>query len=207
MLIVDLHGGYVSVQRARSWRPASRWISICRRASRCRRIFPGARIWPRASRRSGLLRTNQGVMMIAAAPVLDGSGGGAALGMVLMGRLLTPEQVQMIGAQAQASLAMLPDHRRTARPDRRDRRGDPGLQALRGYLRQAADELARRGSAQDHRTRPWRRHLCLAVSDRRRGHGACCCWSPRSIASCCGPWRASPGMRSRSARARIWRRA
>jgi signal transduction histidine kinase len=48
-------------------------------------------------------------MMIAAAPVLDGSGGGQALGMVLMGRLLTPAQVQMIGAQAQASLSMSMD--------------------------------------------------------------------------------------------------
>ncbi len=58
----------------------------------------------------GLLRTNKGVMMIAAAPVLDGSGGGQHLGMVIMGRLLTPLQVQQIGAQAQASLAMLQDH-------------------------------------------------------------------------------------------------
>ena len=49
-------------------------------------------------------------MMIAAAPVLDGSGSGQHMGMVLMGRLLTPAQVQMIGAQAQASLAMLPDY-------------------------------------------------------------------------------------------------
>ncbi len=57
----------------------------------------------------GLLRTNRGVMMIAAAPVLDGSGGGKPLGMVLMGRLLTPAQVQLIGAQAQANLAMSRD--------------------------------------------------------------------------------------------------
>src|SRR5216683_2771992 len=49
-------------------------------------------------------------MMIAAAPVLNGSGGGTPLGMVIMGRLLTPAQVQMIGAKAQASLAMLQDH-------------------------------------------------------------------------------------------------
>jgi signal transduction histidine kinase len=57
----------------------------------------------------GLLRTNRGVMMIAAAPVLDGSGGGQPLGMVVMGRLLTPLQVQMIGAQAQAGLTLLLD--------------------------------------------------------------------------------------------------
>src|SRR5664279_912114 len=55
----------------------------------------------------GLVRTNRGVMMIAAAPILDGSGGGRPLGMVIMGKLLTPLQVRLIGAQAQASLAML----------------------------------------------------------------------------------------------------
>jgi sensor domain CHASE-containing protein len=49
-------------------------------------------------------------MMIAGAPVLDGSGGGRPQGMVIMGRLLGPAQVQMIGAQAQVSLAMLPNH-------------------------------------------------------------------------------------------------
>jgi sensor domain CHASE-containing protein len=52
----------------------------------------------------GLLRTNLGVMMIATSPVLDGSGGGRSLGTVLMGRLLTPEQVAAIGTQAQAKL-------------------------------------------------------------------------------------------------------
>jgi two-component system, NtrC family, sensor kinase len=57
----------------------------------------------------GLLPTNKGVMMIAAAPVLNGSGSGQPLGMVIMGRLLTPAQVQKIGAQAQASLTMLQD--------------------------------------------------------------------------------------------------
>jgi sensor domain CHASE-containing protein len=62
---------------------------------------------------SGLLRTNLGVMMLAAAPVLDGSGRGRPLGMVLMGRLLTPAQVQLLGAQAQARL-MLVDHATSA---------------------------------------------------------------------------------------------
>jgi len=59
----------------------------------------------------GLLRTNRGVMMIVAAPVLNGSGSGQPRGMVIMGRLLTPVQVQMIGAQAQASLTLLQDRR------------------------------------------------------------------------------------------------
>jgi two-component system, NtrC family, sensor kinase len=54
----------------------------------------------------GLVQTNHGVMMIAAAPILDGSGSGQPMGMVIMGQLLTPEQVRMLGARAQASLSM-----------------------------------------------------------------------------------------------------
>jgi two-component system, NtrC family, sensor kinase len=57
----------------------------------------------------GLLRTSRGVMMIAAAPVLDGSGGGQPLGLVIMGQLLTPRQVAVLGARAQAALSVLQD--------------------------------------------------------------------------------------------------
>jgi sensor domain CHASE-containing protein/anti-sigma regulatory factor (Ser/Thr protein kinase) len=57
----------------------------------------------------GMVKTNQGVMMVAAAPVLDGSAGGRSLGMVIMGRLLSQQQVQMIGAVAQANLSMMSD--------------------------------------------------------------------------------------------------
>jgi sensor domain CHASE-containing protein len=55
----------------------------------------------------GLIQTNQGVMMIVASPVLNGSGGGRAMGTVILGRLLTPAQVRSLGAQAQTSLSML----------------------------------------------------------------------------------------------------
>jgi len=55
----------------------------------------------------GLLRTNLGIMMVATSPVLDGSGAGASLGTVLMGRLLTPAQVKAIGVQAQADLSLV----------------------------------------------------------------------------------------------------
>jgi sensor domain CHASE-containing protein/HAMP domain-containing protein len=54
----------------------------------------------------GLIRTNRGLMMIAAAPVLDGSGGGAHLGMVIMGQLMTPAHVRALAARAQADLAI-----------------------------------------------------------------------------------------------------
>jgi signal transduction histidine kinase len=47
-------------------------------------------------------------MMIAAAPILDGSGGGMHMGMVIMGQLLTPQQVRALGARAQAALSLEP---------------------------------------------------------------------------------------------------
>jgi two-component system NtrC family sensor kinase len=78
-------------------------------------------VWPalpadfpwRANLRSGkaaqgLLRTNRGILMLAAAPVLDGNGEGPTRGMVIMGRLLTPAEVRGIGVEAQADLTMLP---------------------------------------------------------------------------------------------------
>ena len=60
-----------------------------------------------------------------------------------MGRLLTPAQVRMIGAQAQASLAMLPDH--LLRRQQEIAETDTSTQvfkAFHGYLRQAAHELS-----------------------------------------------------------------
>jgi sensor domain CHASE-containing protein len=57
---------------------------------------------------TGFLQTNRGIMMIAASPVLDGSGGGPQRGMVLLGRLLSVAEIKRIGAQAQAQLSMAP---------------------------------------------------------------------------------------------------
>ncbi len=62
----------------------------------------------------GLLRTNKGILLLAAAPILDGNGGGPARGMVLMGRLLGTAAVQGIADQAQADLTMLPPRTDTA---------------------------------------------------------------------------------------------
>ncbi len=69
--------------------------------------FPWRRQLGAGTRSKGLLLTNRGIMMLASAPVLDGSGRGPALGMVIMGTLLTPAQVARISAQAQATLVML----------------------------------------------------------------------------------------------------
>ena len=55
-----------------------------------------------------LLRTTRGILLIAAAPVLDGHGNGPSRGMVVIGRLLSPAVVKSLGAQAQVALALLP---------------------------------------------------------------------------------------------------
>ncbi|HEY1314264.1 MAG TPA: CHASE4 domain-containing protein [Steroidobacteraceae bacterium] len=108
ILIVDLDGRYVlsSARSLESGEPID--LNLAARTA-LPLDFPWRRNLLDGKPARGLVRTNHGVMMIAAAPVLDGSGGGQPLGMVLMGRLLTPAQVQMIGAQAQARLTMLRD--------------------------------------------------------------------------------------------------
>ena len=55
----------------------------------------------------GLIHTDHGVLMLAAAPVLDGFGRGPTRGMVLMGRLLNDTALAGIAEQAQANLTML----------------------------------------------------------------------------------------------------
>jgi sensor domain CHASE-containing protein len=70
--------------------------------------FPWRRDLTSGRSMRGLVRTDQGVMMLAAAPILDGSGKGQSLGLAILGRLLTPAQLQEIATQAQATLAMQP---------------------------------------------------------------------------------------------------
>ena len=108
LLIVDLHGDFVS-SSARYFDGGEPLLLDFTAGKSLPADFPWRKNLHDGRPARGLLRTNRGVMMIAAAPVLDGSGGGTALGMVLMGRLLTPVQVRSIGAQAQARLTMLPD--------------------------------------------------------------------------------------------------
>jgi signal transduction histidine kinase/CheY-like chemotaxis protein len=54
----------------------------------------------------GLLRTSAGPLLASLSPILDGSDSGPHKGMVLMGRLLTPEVVEKIGKAAHASFTM-----------------------------------------------------------------------------------------------------
>jgi signal transduction histidine kinase len=71
--------------------------------------FPWRSVLREGESAHGLLRTNQGVLMIAGAPVLDGFGHGPSRGMVIIGRLLSKDEVQRIGARAQANLAVEPE--------------------------------------------------------------------------------------------------
>jgi two-component system NtrC family sensor kinase len=73
--------------------------------------FPWRRNFATGEPARGLIQTNLGVMMLAAAPVFDGSGGGQAAGMVIMGRLLKLPQVKLLGAQAQVAVSMVHDSR------------------------------------------------------------------------------------------------
>jgi signal transduction histidine kinase len=52
----------------------------------------------------GLVKTNLGVMMIAGSPILNGTGRGRPLGMVIMGRLLTPARLHDLGSRTQSNL-------------------------------------------------------------------------------------------------------
>jgi two-component system, NtrC family, sensor kinase len=57
---------------------------------------------------SGLLRTDRGVMIAVLAPILNGLEPGPHRGMVLVGRLLTDEELRHIGDQAQVRIVRAP---------------------------------------------------------------------------------------------------
>jgi sensor domain CHASE-containing protein len=71
--------------------------------------LPGNHPWSTAvsdgTATSGVLTTNQGALLAVLAPVLDGQGQGPHRGMVLLGRLLTDEELSRIGEQAQVKLS------------------------------------------------------------------------------------------------------
>jgi two-component system, NtrC family, sensor kinase len=52
----------------------------------------------------GLVKTNLGVMMIAGAPILNGTGSGRPTGMTIVGRLLTPDRLRDLGSRTQSNL-------------------------------------------------------------------------------------------------------
>ncbi len=105
LLIVDLQGKVVA-SKSQELSGASLDLDVAHWGALPENL-PWRRNLATGTPAKGLIQTNRGVMMIAAAPVLDGSGGGRALGMVIMGRLLTPQQIRELGAQAQATLSMM----------------------------------------------------------------------------------------------------
>jgi two-component system, NtrC family, sensor kinase len=77
-----------------------------------RAMLPADLPW-RANLRSespaqGLLRTSGGVLLLAAAPVLDGNEHGPSRGMVILGRLLSGAVLRDLAAHAQTQLIMAP---------------------------------------------------------------------------------------------------
>ncbi len=107
LLIVDLDGRLV-LSSARDLDSGSPLKLGAMAETELPRDFPWLRNLKSGTPAKGLIRTDAGIMMIASAPILDGSGRGAPRGMVIMGRLLTPVEVGSIGAQAQAMLTMTP---------------------------------------------------------------------------------------------------
>ncbi|HEY5101519.1 MAG TPA: CHASE4 domain-containing protein [Steroidobacteraceae bacterium] len=110
MLIVDLEGNYVlaSTLDLTSDQPLD--LDLVSRQS-----LPADFPW-RPNLRSGrpakgFVQTNRGILMLAAAPVLDGTGRGVVRGMVMMGRLLSAAEVKRIGSQAQAAISIAAQHR------------------------------------------------------------------------------------------------
>jgi sensor domain CHASE-containing protein len=106
LLIVDLDGRFVQANELdlKSDHPLRLDLAA-------RRALPADFPWRMHLREGapvhGLLRTNRGILMLAASPILDGNGNGPTHGMVMLGRLLTPAAVRSIGAQAQSELTML----------------------------------------------------------------------------------------------------
>ena len=72
--------------------------------------FPWTENLRDATPRHSLIATNHGVLLAAVAPILDGYGHGPSRGLVVMGRLLTPAEVRMIGAKAQTSVTLTAMH-------------------------------------------------------------------------------------------------
>lgn len=107
MLIVDPDGNFVHARELDLKSDQSLGLDLV-----ARKGLPSDFPW-RANLRTGtaakgFVQTNRGILMMAASPVLDGTGRGAARGMVMMGRLLSPAEIRRIGAQAQSELSMSP---------------------------------------------------------------------------------------------------
>jgi two-component system NtrC family sensor kinase len=105
MLIVDLDGNFVLASELDLKSDRTLGLDLV-----ARKALPLDFPW-RANLRAGIaakgfVQTNRGILMMAASPVLDGTGRGVARGMVMLGRLLSPAEIGRIGSQAQSALSM-----------------------------------------------------------------------------------------------------
>jgi len=108
LLLVDMRGKYV-FSVARDWATGAPLALELAARTGLPDDFPWRAALAAGRPVRGLVRTSQGVMMLAGAPIFNGSAHGVPRGMTIMGRLLTPEQLQAIGTEAQAVVTMLPD--------------------------------------------------------------------------------------------------
>jgi signal transduction histidine kinase/DNA-binding response OmpR family regulator len=108
ILIVDLRGEYVLSKAfdPDSHQPLDLQLLA---AKQLPADFPWRQNLREGRTAHGLLQTNLGILMVAAAPVLDGSEGGPTRGMVILGRLLSTAEIEQIGAQSHVTLATSPD--------------------------------------------------------------------------------------------------
>jgi sensor domain CHASE-containing protein len=107
LLLVDMQGRYV-FSVARDWATGEPLeIELAARPG-LPADFPWRAALAAGRPVCGLVRTSHGIMMLAGAPIFDGSAHGTPRGMTIMGRLLTREQLQAIGTEAQANVTMLP---------------------------------------------------------------------------------------------------
>jgi len=109
LLIVDLDGNYVLTSELdlKSDRPLDLDL-VARKALPA--DFPWRANLHAGRSAKGFVQTNRGILMMAASPVLDGTGSGTVRGMVMMGKLLTAGEIKRIGSQAQANLSMIAQH-------------------------------------------------------------------------------------------------
>jgi sensor domain CHASE-containing protein len=108
MLIVD-RSGRVVVSSADHVRTGLELEGVVQTDDALREDFPWRRLLGTRQTARGLLRTNLGVLMIAGAPILNGSGGGEPRGMVIMGRLLTPAKLRLMESQTETQIDLIAD--------------------------------------------------------------------------------------------------
>ncbi len=106
LLFIDLAGNILASNTIEL--PSGKSLNLeLTRQRRLAEDFPWRTNLREARPTQGLLQTEHGILMVAAAPVLDGYARGPSRGMVMIGRLLSMAEIQQIGAHAQANVAMV----------------------------------------------------------------------------------------------------